>query len=253
MQTFEQYIAGFLEAGSTRQELGAILEERRQLWDVHLGADPQSAFEEFTNLYNWLGRPDTKQDHDISQNLARNLPGAMMQDFLGHLVLQQLEPYPSLEMFTEVRVPFGRYPIWAAGQVAYESPSQLVDIAVGYQYEDDELVPCQEPWPRPVVFQLSRSRIVLPLVVINSKIRVSQSEFFDFLGREELLTKGNPSCLSVQVALRSEMDLNIVKAAQGLEKFFLLGRGGERNVVPDPNEVEKLVDKLDEHLSEYMT
>jgi hypothetical protein len=74
-------------------------------------------------------------------------------------------------------------------------------------------------------------------VTVNTKIRVSQSEFFDWHGREQLMTKGNPHCLSIQVVLRREMDLAIVEAAQAGGKFFLLGEGGERNVVPRVGEL----------------
>lgn len=72
---------------------------------------------------------------------------------------------------------------------------------------------------------------MIPLSTINSKIRISQSEFFDWLGRGQLMNRGNPHCLSVQIALRKEMDLTIVEASQASTKFFLFGDGGERSVI----------------------
>jgi len=90
------------------------------------------------------------------------------------------------------------------------------------------------------------------IVTINSKIRVSQSEFFDWLGREQLMTKGNPHCLSVQVALRKEMDFSIVEAAQSIDKFFLIGEGGERNVVPNRDELNRFINVFREHVERRM-
>jgi hypothetical protein len=92
----------------------------------------------------------------------------------------------------------------------------------------------------------------LPLVTVNSKIRVSQSDFFDWLGREELMTKGNPHWLSVQVALRKEMDMSIVEAAQAGDEFFLLGTGGETTVIPNHLELERFRQKVNGHLEERM-
>jgi len=89
-------------------------------------------------------------------------------------------------------------------------------------------------------------------VTVNSKIRISQGEFFDWQGREQLMTKGNPHCLSVQAALRKEMDLDIVDAAQAVNKFFLLGEGGETSVTPNLDELDRLVDQISEHLTERM-
>jgi hypothetical protein len=81
---------------------------------------------------------------------------------------------------------------------------------------------------------------------------VSQSEFFDYLGREQLLTKGNPTCMSVEVALRAEMNLTIVAAAQATDSFFLIGTGGERSVIARPLELARFVDEVREHLELHM-
>jgi len=81
---------------------------------------------------------------------------------------------------------------------------------------------------------------------------VSQSEFFDWHGREQLMTKGNPNCFSAQVVLRKEMDMNIVEAAQAGEKFFLLGSGDERNVKPNVLELDRFNMAFMEHLSNKM-
>ena len=176
-----------------------------------------------------------------------------MQDYLIYLVIDRLQRSPTLDVFTEVRVPFGRYPLWKGGKIVFRSPAQLIDLAVGYKMRDGEPVISKDPWPRPPIAHLETGEVVLPLVVINSKIRVSQGEFFDWLGRDELLTRGNPDCLSLQVALRSEMDLSIIDAAQAHEKFVLLGRGGETSVVGDREELKRLVELLDMHLLNHMT
>lgn len=107
-------------------------------------------------------------------------------------------------------------------------------------------------WPPPVLTSIRPNCSVVPLITINSKIRVSQSEFFDWQGREELMTKGNPHCLSLQVAMRKEMDASIIEAAQAGDKFFLLGNGGERNVVPDQRELDRLIHVIREHLNRRM-
>lgn len=90
------------------------------------------------------------------------------------------------------------------------------------------------------------------MITVNSKIRVSQSEFFDWLGRSQLMSKGNPHCLSIQVALRKEMDLNIVEVAQARTRFFLLGAGTEYNVVPSQTELDRLIETVSEHLEARM-
>jgi len=66
------------------------------------------------------------------------------------------------------------------------------------------------------------------------------------------MTKGNPNCFSVQVVLRKEMDMNIVEAAQAGEKFFLLGGGGERNVKPNPLELNRFIGSFKDHLTDKM-
>jgi hypothetical protein len=255
MRLFSEYVDDFLASKKKlERQLGAILRESQSSWDAIQRKDPPAAFLEVVERYNWLGQPETKAKFGISQNLARNLPGAMLQDFLIHICIARLAPYPKLEIVTEVRVPFGSYPVWRAGEITYSSPSQVVDVAVGYRFLDGERIEPELPWPRPAISKLSPPGVrVLPLIALNSKIRVSQSEFFDWVGREELLTKGNPSCLSLQVALRAEMDLSIPELAQLSEQFYLLGKGSERAVVPNGEQVGELVEVIDRHLEERMT
>jgi hypothetical protein len=212
-----------------------------------------TGFETFVSRYNWLGQKENKTRFGVTENLARNLPGAMMQDYLLNLAMVLTEPYPSLETFTEVRVAFGTYPIWRAGEIELVRPSERSDIAVGYRVRDGAVQKTAPVGKREPVYSLPPEESVAPIITINSKIRVSQSEFFDWHGREQLMTKGNPNCLSVQVVLRKEMDLSIVEAAQAGDKWFLLGAGGERNVVPDRSELNRLVHVISEHLADKMT
>jgi hypothetical protein len=234
MLFLHDYIAQFRNVGTgPRFELAELLTQTKSAYDLFVeGGDPLTAFELFVERYNWLGI--NKAAYGISQNESRNLVGALMQDYLLHLVIKLCEPYPALDVFTEVPVSFGRYPLWRAGDVQFSSPSEHSDLAVGYILNAaGEVCPGIELWPRQPFYRLPAGQSLFPLVTVNSKIRVSQSEFFDWLGREQLMTKGNPHCLSVQVALRKEMDMSIVQAAQAGDKFFLLGTGGERNVVPN--------------------
>lgn len=254
MRLLDEYIAEFAaDPAEPKQQLAAVLSKTQRSWDAISGKNPVAAFPKFVERYNWLGQHETKSKYDIAQNLARNLPGALMQDFLIHVCIGCLQPYPELEIFTEVKIPFGSYPVWSKGQVVKTSPGQLIDVAVGYRFLDDVRVAPSSPWPRKAVRKTEPGEVVYPVIALNSKIRVSQSEFFDWVGREELLTKGNPSCLSLQVALRSEMDLSIVELAQLSDQFCLLGKGGERAVVGDVDELESLIEIVDKHLEERMT
>jgi hypothetical protein len=220
---------------------------------VIAGQNPLAGFQAFVDRYNWLGQPASKAKYALTQNLARNLPGAMMQDYLIHLVLHLLTGKPPIDVFTEVRVGFGSYPLWGKAEVTIANPAQVVDVAVGYKVVGGKITPPTKPNPRAAISVLMPDELVVPLLVINSKIRVSQGEFFDWLGREQLLTKGNPSCLSLQVALRAEMDLKIVEAAKARDTFFLIGRGGETNVVADPDELDRLSKLIELHLTKHLT
>jgi len=254
MLFLHDYIAQFQNAPpGPRSELGQLLVQTKSAYDVFVeGGDPRAAFEVFVERYNWLGI--NKAAFGISQNESRNLVGALMQDFLLHLFIKICEPHPALDVFTEVPVPFGRYPLWTAGEVQFSSPSERSDLAVGYVLDAaGNVVPSVGPWPRQPHYRLAAGFSLFPLITVNSKIRVSQSEFFDWQGREQLMTKGNPHCLSIQVALRKEMDMSIVQAAQAGDKFFLLGQGGERNVVPNQTELDRLCETVSEHLTERMT
>lgn len=253
MKFLHDYIEDF-HADEVRQPLGQYLHGVKRSFDVitHDGT-PQDAFQGLVDAYNWLGNPENKRAYAIDNNLARNLPGALLQDYLLHLVMELCEPYPQLEFFTEVRVPFGSYPIWRRGAVTRHSPAEKSDLAVGYLTDrQGTVIPRDTTQPNPPHYSLPTTQSVLPLVTVNTKIRVSQSEFFDWLGREQLMTKGNPHCLSVQVALRKEMDMGIVEAAQAGEKFFLLGVGTERNVTVNPGQLDRFVETVSEHLRDKM-
>jgi hypothetical protein len=250
---FHKYIELFSAVGPlSKPELAKLLSSTRSAYDIFSGSDPAAAFSAFVDRYNWFGLKETKTTYGISENLARNLPGAMMQDYLLHLVIKLCQKHPTLDVFTEVKVPFGKYPIWREGNVTWAIPSERSDIAVGYRMKDGAILKGEGPGPRQPYYTLPKDEGVLPLITINSKIRVSQSEFFDWHGREQLMTKGNPHCLSIQVVLRKEMDLNIVEAAQAGEKFFLLGGGSEKNVVADPIELLRLIAVITSHLDDKM-
>ena len=252
----DQYINNFLaDADPLKQDLGRHLLTTKQSYDIFNGADPEAAFQSFVDQYNWLGDETNKTTHNIKQNLSRNLTGALMQDYLIHLMLQQLQLYPTLDVFTEVKVEFGTYPVWQRGEVRVRQPAHYIDITVGYRSNraSNSPVMSNDPWPRPAISHLQPNEVVIPLIGISSKIRVSQGEFFDWLGRDQLLTKGNPHCLSIQVGLRTEMDLSIIEICQATDKFFVLGQGGERNVVSRPGELKRLIDIINKHLVKRMS
>lgn len=237
-----------------QQPLGILIVQIKASYDVRNQGEPSLAWTGLVDFYNTLGSKKTKDQYSITSNLARNLPGALMQDWLVHLALALTKTRPQLHIFTEVRVPFGIYPVWEAGEVKLKSPSEKSDLAIGYMRDTHgQIVKNEAPWPSAEVTLLKPGYTVVPLITINSKIRVSQSEFFDWQGREQLMTKGNPHCLSLQVALRKEMDYSIVEAAQAGDKFFLLGSGGETNVVPDLEELARLLLVIDDHLNNRMS
>ncbi|MBD1836747.1 hypothetical protein H6F78_10380 [Coleofasciculus sp. FACHB-64] len=253
MKFFYQYIEDFRSSNSEiTKNLADIFEETQLVYDVFKGSNPIDGLETFIGTYNWLGDRENKQKFDINQNLSRNLTAVLMQDYLINLVIKLCEFYPQLDVFTEVRIPFGTYPIWERGEVSFKTPSERSDLAVGYLIEDGKIKVSDEAWPKQPFYKLKRNQTVLPLVTINSKIRISQSEFFDWLGRGQLMNKGNPHCLSVQVALRKEMDLTIVEASQAGKKFFLLGEGGEGNVMPNRAELQRFIEVFAKHLDERM-
>ena len=232
MKFLNQYINDFRLSGSDAQKrLAEILDETRSNYDIFANANPVDGLEAFVQRYNWLGDNTNKQTFNFSQNLSRNLTAALMQDYLINLIIKLCESYPQLDIFTEVRVPFGTYPIWEAGKVSFKTPSERSDIAIGYLVEDGKIKLSDESYPKQPIYKLGKNQTVIPLSTINSKIRISQSEFFDWLGRGQLMNRGNPHCLSVQIALRKEMDLTIVEASQASTKFFLFGDGGERSVI----------------------
>lgn len=221
MKFLYQYINDFRAGASEAQkQLANLLEETQSAYNIFANANPIEGLEVFVERYNWLGDNNNKQMFDFSQNLSRNLTATLMQDYLVNLVIKLCESYPQLDVFTEVRVPFGTYPIWERGEVSFKTPSERSDIAIGYLLEQGKIKLSDEPWPKQPFCRLGKNQSVLPLFTINSKIRISQSEFFDWLGRGQLMNRGNPHCLSVQIALRKEMDFTIVEASQASRKFF---------------------------------
>lgn len=255
MKFLSQYINDFRAGDFEAQKLLAdILEETQLSYNIFVNANPIDGLEAFVERYNWLGDSANKQRFDFNQNFSRNLTAALMQDYLINLVIKLCEPYPKLDVFTEVRVPFGTYPIWEGGKVSFKTPSERSDIAVGYLVEQGKIKLSDEPYPRQPFYRLGKNQTILPLSTINSKIRISQSEFFDWLGRGQLMNRGNPHCLSVQIALRKEMDLTIVEASQAGRKFFLLGNGGERSVIPNRAELQRFIQAFSDILQkEWMS
>lgn len=237
----------------TKKELLDKFAAAKKAYNLFDGGNPDSAFETFVECYNWFGK--NKARSGVSQNMARNLVGALMQDWLVHLLNSLLKDYEKLQIFTEVQVRFGYYPLWSKGEVKFKTPAERSDLSIGLLVKAaniEEVLAPTETWPRPVLTAIPPGSCIVPLITINSKIRISQSEFFDWQGRETLMTKGNPHCLSLQVALRKEMDLNIVEAAQAHDRWFLLGAGNETNVVPHRDELERLCETVKDHLFERM-
>jgi len=254
MKFLDEYISDFQDDG-IRGELGEKLRSLQERYVAASGARALETLAELIELYNWLGMKSTKEQYDINSNLARNLPGTLMQDWLIHVVMGLTSAFPELYVLTEVKVPFGIYPTWKSGIVSEKSPAEKSDIAVGYlrckekrniKMNTGEF--CKKVFHQDDIVGYD----VLPLITVNSKIRVSQSEFFDWQGREQLMTKGNPHCLSIQVALRKEMVMDVVEASQASEKFFLLGNGGERSTVPNNSELLRLIDTIQDHLDHHM-
>lgn len=222
-------------------------------YDTHSGGNAVDAFEDLVAGYNWFG--SNKKSYRLGQNAARNFVGALMQDWLSHLMFDLIVSYPNLRLFSEVRVRFGYYPIWKAGKIEVASPSERSDLCIGYLMEDPaftQMADVTKLDQKQLIIKLPRKTCVMPLVTINAKIRISQGEFFDWQGRETLMTKGNPHCLSIQVALRKEMDISIVDASQAHDKWFLLGEGSETNVASNRDELERLLEAVTEHLQERM-
>ncbi|AZF66253.1 hypothetical protein [Pseudomonas sp. LBUM920] len=254
MKFIDAYVIDFT-SDNEKVGLADKIREVKASYDAFSVGNAIHAFEEVVEFYNWLGSKHTKETYGVNSNLARNLPGALMQDWLIHVMLSLTKNTPELFLFTEVKVLFGNYPLWEKGGVVYRQPSEKSDLAVGFlQSKDGEIIKSKEPWPNKVYTAQRELNgcSVIPLITVNSKIRVSQSEFFDWQGREQLMTKGHPHCLSVQVALRKEMDYSVVEAAQAGDKFFLLGAGGETNVCPDREELIRFIKTVGDHIQERM-
>lgn len=257
MRFLKDYIDQFeTSSDKTDRKLAKRLKATKMRFDaISTSGTQEKAFRKFVARYNWLGQTATKHKYNINQNFARNLPGALMQDFLLNLATLLCAPYPELHIFTEVKVAFGSYPIWENGKINFKRPAEKSDLAVGYILKDGVILKGKLDTPNEIHYgtKLKKDELIIPLITMNSKIRVSQSEFFDWFGREQLMTKGNPHCLSIQVALRKEMDISIVEASQATDKFFLLGNGNEGNVKPDICEFERLLEHVKHHLNERMS
>src|SRR6266403_4706372 len=135
MLLFPDYIVLFRNEAAagdkSREELADQMDACKKAYDISIGGNALGkGFAAFVATYNWLGQPTNKTKYKITQNLARNLPGALMQDWLISLVNVLVKPYPDLEIFSEVPVPFGMYPLWEKGTVGIRSPSERSDIAV---------------------------------------------------------------------------------------------------------------------------
>lgn len=252
MKQLDYYLQQFKEA-EEHIDLYNYFSDLKKKFDFNAGGNASDAFEDFVEGYNWFG--NNKKNYNVSQNAARNFVGALMQDWLAHLMYDVIAPYPELRLFSEVRVRFGYYPVWKEGEVEIASPSELSDLCIGYLMKDPEfteMADISEHKQTDLILKLPKDTCIMPLVTVNAKIRISQGEFFDWQGRETLMTKGNPHCLSTQVALRKEMDINIVEASQAHDKWFLLGEGSETSVKPRRSQMERLLEVVTEHLEDKM-
>ncbi len=115
MQQLETYVEQFRQQGNLG--LARRLHQARRAWDVHNGGDARASFALFVAAYNWLGAPANKAKYGITGNLSRNLTGALMQDYLIHLVIQRLQPYPMLDICTEA--------LFHSGHIPCGSPDRL--------------------------------------------------------------------------------------------------------------------------------
>ncbi|MGP8078165.1 MAG: hypothetical protein ACLQD8_01695 [Thermoplasmata archaeon] len=235
-------------------ELAMRLAKIQSCYDVRAGRAPSEHLTELVDGYNWLGRRNTKTEFSLNQNLSRNIVGALFQDYLTHLAFEFVHDWPSLFVFNEVSTTYGTYTLWKAGEPTQSEPSEKTDVAIGYILGADGVVNRQTArWPADVVTHLPPGSSIVPLLLVNSKVRISQSEFFDFMGRTMLMSKGHPHCLSTQAALRKEMDFDIVEAAQARDLFFLFGDGQEGNVRPRPKELARFLKVVRAHLGERMS
>jgi hypothetical protein len=176
-----------------------------------------------------------------------------MQDFLGQLLLRAVQPFRNLEVFMEAPVAFGLYPTWSGGVISYHAPSHRPDLTVGYRHDSRTMTPIIPPGARSnAPEKLGLGQIVVPLVLISSKIRISQPEFFDWLGREELVSKGNPHCLSLQVGLRAQLDEVVIDATQSRDHLYLLGAGSRGLVTGNGPALQALYSRIETHIARHM-
>lgn len=133
MLFLHDYISQFRTDGlPNHADLADVLQATKDAYDIFKGSVPMRGFTTFVKQYEWLGNPQNKKKYDIGQNLARNLPGALMQDYLLHLMMEFCRSYPQLDVFAEVKVAFGNYPLWEMGKVKITTPSEKSDLAIGY-------------------------------------------------------------------------------------------------------------------------
>lgn len=250
------YIREVLPSDGTpvHAKLAKKLAAIQSAYNIRGAGVPSEHLPELVRGYNWLGSRDTKAKFDLNQNLSRNIVGALFQDYLTNLTCEFVKDWPSLFVFNEVSTTYGTYTLWKAGEPTRSEPSEKTDVAIGYLLGADGKFTRQTvPWPGDIVTHLPLGSSIVPLLLVNSKVRISQSEFFDFMGRTMLMSKGHPHCLSTQAALRKEMDFDIVEAAQARNLFFLFGDGQEGNVKPRPKELARFQKVVRAHLGERMS
>lgn len=139
MKFLDDYINDF-NLNPNQVQLATELSLIKSGYNVHTGGNPRMAFASLAAFYNLLGTQVYKIQYAINSNLARNLPGALMQDWLIHLALDLVRANSSLFIFTEVRVLFGFYPLWNAGVVTIMSPAEKSDLAIGYIRDEQKII-----------------------------------------------------------------------------------------------------------------
>lgn len=219
-------------------------------YSVFSGQIPSHRLAEMIGFYNDLSL--NKQRLRVTGNNLRNTVGVLFEDYLTSIVLECTQDYPALDTFNQVKTPFGYYALWEKGVLSNKQPSELSDIVSGYLLTDGKVTPVPGSWPKHIITKLEKNQSVMPLLLVSSKVRVSQPEFFDWLGRAQLMAKGHPHCLTIQVALRKEMDFSIVEVAQATEHWFLLGDGREGQVVPNQNGLDRLLKHIKDHFAARM-
>ena len=220
-------------------------------YSVFHGQTPSTRLVEFIDFYNFLSVE--KERLGVTGNNLRNTVGVLFEDYLTNVMIECCRGYDRLDVFNQVKTQFGRYILWERGQLREVRPSELSDIVVGYCLTNSAITPTVGTWPKPIVRRLEVTQEVMPLLLVSSKVRVSQPEFFDWLGRAQLMAKGHPHCLTIQIALRKEMDLNVIEVAQSTDHWFQIGDGHEGQVRPIQDGMERLLQHILEHFRNRLT